>query len=147
MVIVGNILTICQEDGSKVDTSFSKLYQTQNNWMERMVFRCLKNWNWDQKIFLFTWGIYKGSKQPHIEESCRWKAGWREIKKVKAMQKKTVIKTKNMWRILTCTERVWSFNFNINLWLEKASVLKYLLHKINVAVTSHSEVMWGRSKS
>lgn len=32
-----------------------------------MVFRCPKNWNWDQKIFLFTWGIYKGGKQPCID--------------------------------------------------------------------------------
>lgn len=89
ITIVGNILTMCQEDGSKVDTSFSKLYQTQNNWMELMVFRCLKNWNWDQKIFLFTWGIYKGGKQPCIEESCRWKAGWREISTKKDNVKKT----------------------------------------------------------
>lgn len=33
-----------------------------------MIFRCLKKWNWDQKIFPFTWGIYKGSRQPLVGE-------------------------------------------------------------------------------
>lgn len=128
MITVGKILTICQEDGSKVDTSFSKLYQTQSNWMELMVFRCLKNWNWDQKIFLFTWGIYKRSKHPCIEESCRWKAAWRQIRKVKTMQKKTY---QNKEYVLQDCKVL---NLNIKLWLKKASVL-------NVCCSDQS--FWG----